>query len=191
MEPSLGKLTAEGKTVSIRPREMDRLVYLAEQQGGIVTADDIITHVWAGVAVTNDSLYFAMSQLRKALDDDDGERSIIETLPKRGYRLVVPVEFPADDLSEETTIPLAAPEYVAAPVARGAPYPKAMLYGTPAVAVILLLVAAIAWFRPAPPQVDEPAGQPVFNSIAVMPFIDLTPETDYTYFFRRHNRGDT
>jgi DNA-binding winged helix-turn-helix (wHTH) protein len=72
VEPSLGKLTADGETVSIRPREMDLLVYLAEQQGGIVTADDIITHVWAGVAVTNDSLYFSMSQLRKALDGGAG-----------------------------------------------------------------------------------------------------------------------
>ncbi len=54
VEPSPGTLTADGETISIRPREMALLVYLAEQQGGIVTADDIITHVWAGVAVTND-----------------------------------------------------------------------------------------------------------------------------------------
>ena len=182
VEPSPGTLTADGKTVSIRPREMALLVYLAEQQGGIVTADDIITHVWAGVAVTNDSLYFSMSQLRKALDDDGGERSVIETLPKRGYRMVVPVEVPAGDVSDETTIPETAPAHVELPVASRAPHRKAMLYGMPAVAVILMLAAAIAWFRPAPPQVDEPVAQPVFNSIAVMPFIDLTPETDYTYF---------
>jgi len=182
VEPSLGNLTANGETVSIRPREMDLLVYLAEQQGGIVTADDIITHVWAGVAVTNDSLYFSMSQLRKALDDDDGERSVIETLPKRGYRLLVPVEFPAGNLSEETTIPVAAAEHTELPVAGRALHRTAFLYGAPVVAALLLLVAAITWFRPAPPQVDEAVAQPAFNSIAVMPFIDLTPETDYTYF---------
>jgi TolB-like protein/DNA-binding winged helix-turn-helix (wHTH) protein/lipopolysaccharide biosynthesis regulator YciM len=182
VEPSLGNLTADGETVSIRPREMDLLVYLAEQQGGIVTADDIITHVWAGVAVTNDSLYFSMSQLRKALDDDGGETSVIETLPKRGYRLVVPVEFPADNLPNETKIPEATPERIAVPAASRAPRRQAILYGSSAVAVLLLLAAAISWFRPAPPQVEEPATEPAFNSIAVMPFIDLTPETDYTYF---------
>lgn len=182
VEPSLGKLTADGRTVSIRPREMDLLVYLAEQQGGIVTADDIITHVWVGVAVTNDSLYFSMSQLRKALDDVGGEKSLIETLPKRGYRLVAPVEFPAGDSSGEVAIPATAPQPVEAPVASRARHHAAILYGIPAVVVLSLLVAAVTWFRPAPPPVVEPAAQAALNSIAVMPFIDLTPETDYTYF---------
>jgi TolB-like protein/DNA-binding winged helix-turn-helix (wHTH) protein/lipopolysaccharide biosynthesis regulator YciM len=182
VEPTLGRLTADGKTVSIRPREMDLLKYLADQQGDIVTADDIITHVWAGVAVTNDSLYFSMSQLRKALDDDDGGKSLIETIPKRGYRLVVPVEFPADAPANEIAIPQPVAEPVNVPPASRQRHHAVILYGIPAVVVLSLFVAAMAWFRPAPPPVVEPVAEAALNSIAVMPFIDLTPETDYTYF---------
>ena len=40
VEPPLGTVTGNGETVSIRPREMDLLVYLAKRQGGIVTTDD-------------------------------------------------------------------------------------------------------------------------------------------------------
>jgi TolB-like protein/DNA-binding winged helix-turn-helix (wHTH) protein/lipopolysaccharide biosynthesis regulator YciM len=182
VEPSLGKLTANGQTVSIRPREMDLLVYLAKQEGGIVTADEIITHVWAGVAVTNDSLYFSMSQLRKALDDEGAEKSAIETLPKRGYRLVEPVEFSAAVLPGETTTHDAPPDTIEVPAANPGPRRQAILYGASVVAVVLLLAAAITWFRSMPPTIEEPVADPGFNSIAVMPFIDLTPETDYTYF---------
>ena len=182
VEPPLGTVTGNGETVSIRPREMDLLVYLAKRQGGIVTTDDIITDVWAGVAVTNDSLYFSMSQLRKVLDTEGSDGSVIETLPKRGYRLVVPVEFAAEQATGESTIRGPAPEQCEVQSARRALKRKSILFGLPAAAVILLLAGAINWFRPAPPLVGELAAQTAFYSIAVMPFIDLTPETDYTYF---------
>ena len=92
VEPPLGRLSSGDSSASIRPREMDLLVYLAERQGAVVTTDDIMSDVWDGVTVTNDSLYFSMSQLRKALDDEESSRSI-ETLPKRGYRLLAPSNF--------------------------------------------------------------------------------------------------
>ena len=67
IEPALGRVSGESGEEFLRPREMDLLVYLAEQQGQIVTADDIVSHVWSGVEVTNGSLYFSISQLRKRL----------------------------------------------------------------------------------------------------------------------------
>ena len=182
VEPSLGKLTDNGRTVSIRPREMDLLVYLAQQEGGVVTADDIITNVWAGVAVTNDSLYFSMSQLRKALDDEGAGQSVIETLPKRGYRLLAPVEFPAEDLPEDAKTIGVTPEAVEASAADRELRRTVTPYRAIAATVLLLLVFAIGWFRPASAPIEEPDAGPRSNSIAVMPFIDLTPETDYTYF---------
>ena len=182
VEPSLGKLTDSGRTVSIRPREMDLLVYLAKQAGGVVTADDIITNVWAGVAVTNDSLYFSVSQLRKALDDDGAEKSVIETLPKRGYRLLAPVEFLADDLPDDRAHSDVPPEPADLAATGRRMRRPAILFGASAIAVLLVIVLAISWLDPAPPPAEEPVAGPAFNSIAVMPFIDLTPETDYTYF---------
>jgi TolB-like protein/DNA-binding winged helix-turn-helix (wHTH) protein/Tfp pilus assembly protein PilF len=160
---------------------MDLLVYLAQQEGGIVTADEIISNVWAGVEVTNDSLYFSMSQLRKALDDGDG-KSVIETLPKRGYRLLVPVEFAKDDAAGDADELPAVAEPVPATAASSTSRSNAILYGVPVIAVLGLLAATVGWFDEEPPPAETPVAQVPTNSIAVMPFIDLTPETDYTYF---------
>lgn len=161
---------------------MDLLVYLAQHQRAVVTTDDIIKDVWAGVAVTNDSLYFSMSQLRKALDDDESAGSIIETLPKRGYRLLVPVEFPADAPAEEAMTATPAPVH-AAVIAEARPRGRSTLWlGLGAIALVMILVGAINGFDDAPAQIDAATTSPAVNSIAVMPFVDLTPETDYTYF---------
>jgi DNA-binding winged helix-turn-helix (wHTH) protein len=104
VEPALGRISSESGEQFLRPREMDLLIYLAEQHGRIVSADNIMSEVWSGVEVTNDSLYFSISQLRKRLDEPDAEESIIETMPKRGYRLTVPVELmPEADAAESAT----------------------------------------------------------------------------------------
>ena len=60
--------------------------------------------VWKGVVVSDGSVYLAISQLRKALDDPDSGASCIETVPKRGYRLTVPVETITLDVA---TVPVA------------------------------------------------------------------------------------
>jgi TolB-like protein/Flp pilus assembly protein TadD len=165
---------------------MDLLVYLAQNDGDVVTTDDIITKVWAGVAVTNDSLYFSMSQLRKALDDGDGEASIIETLPKRGYRLMVPVEYPVESKEEITANPqsgfVSDPGPDEVPVIPAASRRKPLRLGLGVAAFVLVAVAAVNWFDSEPKSIDVPVAQALANSIAVMPFVDLTPESDYTYF---------
>lgn len=101
VEIARGRVSSDTGVVFLRPREMDLLIYLAKQHGRIVSADDIMSDVWSGVEVTNDSLYFSISQLRKRLDEPGVEESIIETMPKRGYRLTVPVaSVPGADAAE-------------------------------------------------------------------------------------------
>lgn len=161
---------------------MDLLVYLAQNDGNVVNTDDIITKVWAGVAVTNDSLYFSMSQLRKALDDGDGEASIIETLPKRGYRLMVPVEYPLESTEEITARPELVSGSVGVPVITGASRRKPLWLGLRVAAAVLIAIAIVTWFNYETQPIDIPVAQPRANSIAVMPFVDLTPAMDYSYF---------
>jgi TolB-like protein/DNA-binding winged helix-turn-helix (wHTH) protein len=71
---------------------MDVLVFFAQQDGAVVSVDELIASVWKGVAVGDSSVYFAISQLRQALGESDEGTRYIETIPKRGYRLAVPVE---------------------------------------------------------------------------------------------------
>lgn len=179
VEPALGRVSSESGEEFLRPREMNLLVYLAEQQGQIVTADDIVADVWSGVEVTNDSLYFSISQLRKRLDEPDAQDSIIETIPKRGYRLTVPAERLSD---VETGATISDEEFSQAETVAVAPSRssgRGVLSGVIAVVVVVL---AIGWIRgQAPEPVRTNPASPT-NAIAVMPLIDLSPDTDYTYF---------
>jgi TolB-like protein/Flp pilus assembly protein TadD len=71
---------------------MDVLMALARRAGEVVSVDELISDVWQGVSVGDGSAYVAIKQLRAALDDPREPQSHIETIPKRGYRLSVPVE---------------------------------------------------------------------------------------------------
>jgi TolB-like protein/DNA-binding winged helix-turn-helix (wHTH) protein/Flp pilus assembly protein TadD len=178
VEPALGRVSNESGDEFLRPREMDLLIYLAEQHGRIVSADDIMSDVWSGVEVTNDSLYFSISQLRKRLDEPGVEQSMIETMPKRGYRLTVAAaQLPDLDVAEATSskdFDQRARETDPIRQLSG----RHALYG---VLGAILIVAAVGWFRSEPPPA-ELGSTNSSNSIAVMPLIDLSPDTDYTYF---------
>jgi DNA-binding winged helix-turn-helix (wHTH) protein/Tol biopolymer transport system component len=71
------------------------LVELARRGGQTLSRDDLLGTVWAGTTPTPEVVTQAIRELRRALGDNgDGPRQI-ETVPKLGYRLVVPVEFVA------------------------------------------------------------------------------------------------
>ena len=67
VEPDIGRISNAKESRSLRPREMDMLLYFCSHANVVVTADELIEHVWQGVFVTNDSVYFSLSQLRKML----------------------------------------------------------------------------------------------------------------------------
>jgi DNA-binding winged helix-turn-helix (wHTH) protein len=88
---------------------MDLLVYLARADGRVVSADELLRDVWQGRVFDDGIVYKKITQLRKALGD-----GFIETIPKRGYRLVVPVM-----LSDVAAA--AARDEIRTPAASGAP----------------------------------------------------------------------
>ena len=73
---------------------MDLLVYISKRPGEVLTRDEIEEHVWQGTVVGYDALTNAIIKLRKAFDDSARNPSIIETLPKKGYRLIAEVSSP-------------------------------------------------------------------------------------------------
>ena len=78
--------------VRVEPKAMRVLVYLAERQGEDVARDDILRGVWHGTPVQADVLTNAIWELRKALGDDPREPEFIQTVSKKGYRLIASVE---------------------------------------------------------------------------------------------------
>ena len=89
--PDLDRISRDGATVHLEPKVMDLLVYLARHTGQVVSKNDIIDAVWEGHIVANSALSRCMALLRGALGDDARQPRYIETIPKRGYRLIAPI----------------------------------------------------------------------------------------------------
>ena len=85
------ELRAETNVVRLRPKVMELLLTLARHPGEVLTKHQLLDAVWPDVVVTEASLSVAVGELRAALGDNPAEPRFIETIPRRGYRLIAPV----------------------------------------------------------------------------------------------------
>ena len=83
-----GRLTSARETRAVEPKVMDLLFLLASRPGEVFSRDEIMEALWPGVTVGEDTLARSISKLRKALGDDPAAPRYLETIPKRGYRLI-------------------------------------------------------------------------------------------------------
>ena len=81
---------------------MDLLVFLSSHEGTVVSRDEIIQAVWDGRCISESTLTRTVADLRRTLGDDARKCEYIETIPKRGYRLVARVSAAADASTEMT-----------------------------------------------------------------------------------------
>jgi Tol biopolymer transport system component/DNA-binding winged helix-turn-helix (wHTH) protein len=89
--PSLNTISSNGKTCRLEPKMLEVLVYLAEHPREVVPKEQLMNAVWPDTFVTDDVLTRCISELRKAFGDDAKEPHVIETIPRRGYRLLAKV----------------------------------------------------------------------------------------------------
>ncbi len=89
VRPSLNCVSRNGHDVHLEPKAMEVLVCLAQQDGSVVSKEKLIAEVWTDTFVGDDALIRCISDLRRALEDDPKAPRLIETIPKRGYRLLV------------------------------------------------------------------------------------------------------
>lgn len=93
-DPDRNVLLRHGEVVKLEPKVMALLTYLAANPGRIVSKDELIARVWNGTHVVDEAVQRAVSLLRAALDDDARRPRVIETVPSRGYRLMVTPQSP-------------------------------------------------------------------------------------------------
>src|SRR6516162_3651110 len=86
------ELRRDKRLVRLGSRALDILCVLASAEGKIVTKDELMAQVWAGVVVEENNLQVHISALRKALEEDSNGQSWIVTVLGRGYRLLPPRE---------------------------------------------------------------------------------------------------
>jgi adenylate cyclase len=93
--PGLNKVSSGGRTVRLEPKIMEVLQCLAQHPGETLSKEQLFQAVWSNTVVTEDVLKRCIAELRRAFDDDARNPRFIETISKRGYRLVAPVSTPA------------------------------------------------------------------------------------------------
>lgn len=161
---------------------MDVLVHLAANPERVVSKEELLTVVWGGAFVEEGALAQAIHSLRKALGDDARQPRFIQTVPKRGYRLVAGLERDDGDHREARVGQTAsAPDILPFSMSGIPPEPAPRRWPRQSILVLagltVLASSWIVWSRSGVEQPDPPVEQGK-TTIAVLPFENLGPSQD-------------
>jgi TolB-like protein/DNA-binding winged helix-turn-helix (wHTH) protein/lipoprotein NlpI len=184
LDPARGALLGPRGEIRLRPKTYALLLYLVRNHGRLVGREELLNAAWGRLAVTDDSLTQCLVEIRRALRDD--KRRIVRTVPRRGYLFDVEVTRP-DPAGQSAVAPVT--DIAAGPT--DTPHPESSSPGMGRVGAVVVVVAAtiamvFGWALwpgariPPGPSSEAILSQP--NSIAVLPFVDLSAEHDQEYF---------
>lgn len=155
----------EGDERRLEPQLASLLLFFAARQGEVVGKDEILEGVWGTRHVADSALTRAIAELRRGLGDEAHNPSYIETIPKRGYRLLAEVRGEA--------------------VATPSPPPRTWILRLPAAlaiaAVVLAGAVAVDLFQRSQPSLPAAAAD-VARRVAVLPLTDLSGQEGQEYF---------
>lgn len=189
IEPARNCISGPVGDAHVSPKSMEVLICLADHAGEVVNRDDFSTAVWGEAVVTDASLTCCISELRRAFGDSPASPGYIETISKRGYRLLVaPSPVCADEESVDTgsqAPPPGTPLAERQGVGKGGrrrtgkgDRRRSISYRTALLAALLVLTIGLAlWYLPQSesPEFSEPR-------LAVLPFENLSPDPANAYF---------
>ncbi|TDF35667.1 tetratricopeptide repeat protein [Alteromonadaceae bacterium M269] len=108
IEPKLNRISSEGEEGDIQnivtPKVMALCLLLAQKQREPVSQQEIAEHVWPNLAISDSSIYQAIAQLRKALNDTQVQKHYIERVSGKGYRLIKAVRLKNGDKSSDNSV---------------------------------------------------------------------------------------
>jgi Tol biopolymer transport system component/DNA-binding winged helix-turn-helix (wHTH) protein len=163
VHPSLNRLARGGDEVRVEPKVMQVLEVLAETPGQVVTRETLVARVWPDVFVSDDVLHRAIRELRRVFGDDPANPAYIETIRKRGYRLIAPVRTPVEPVATPSAQPIAPP--------------RAKPWGSIAASIILpMAVGAVVYALSTRPAADTPPSSSVrFAAMTSNPLNEVDP----------------
>ncbi len=97
VDPEINALARDGVVRHVEPKVMSVLLVLALRQSHVYSKEEIIAAVWPDTFVSDDALTRCISILRRITEDNPHAPRFIQTVPKRGYRLIAPIsELPVE-----------------------------------------------------------------------------------------------
>jgi TolB-like protein/DNA-binding winged helix-turn-helix (wHTH) protein len=163
------ELRRSGRLVRLQQQPAKVLALLARRRGELVTRDEIRCEVWAADTFVDfeQGLNFCVRQIRAALGDNAEAPRFVETLPRRGYRFIAPVEA----LGEPEDVPRGV---AAAPPRRPARW-------VPGAALALLAASGVALWLTRPTGRTPAAERAARSVLVVLPFENLSGEAADAY----------
>ncbi|MFK7828308.1 MAG: winged helix-turn-helix domain-containing tetratricopeptide repeat protein [Congregibacter sp.] len=169
--PQRNLLRRAGQITRLEPKHTDLLLFLANHRGEVFNADQLIEQVWHGQVVTDQSVYQTIAKLRKAFGDNAADPRYIETVSKRGYRLIADVSALTD-----TALPKVPATKTGDLRSENRFFPRRWVaFGLLAVT---LLVVAWALLTGAPPTEPPSVLAERDTVVAVLPFTVLSDDPD-------------
>lgn len=197
-----GELRKHGIRIKLQEQPFQILAILLEHRGEMVTRDELQRRLWPSDTFVDfdHSLNTAVMRLREALNDSSENPRFIETVPRRGYRFVAPVEEkfapptesnlqqteglstpPATHSSDPPGLSALSPELPNSAVKTRSRVPRPLLLAlTSLLAGIVLASVSVARYLRGPSVVTAPPNQ--MTSLVVLPFENLSADQDQAYF---------
>lgn len=119
VSPQHNMLRNSAREISVQPKVMAVLYYLAQNQSRVVSNDELLQSVWSGRVVTLASVQKSINALRTALADLAGEQEFVTYFSKRGYQLIQPVVWRAAETAieaEEVAVRPTQPDIPLSPI---------------------------------------------------------------------------
>jgi TolB-like protein/DNA-binding winged helix-turn-helix (wHTH) protein/Flp pilus assembly protein TadD len=183
-------LWRDGERMPIAPKGFDVLAYLVKHAGRVVTQDEILEALWPETYVNPEVLRKYILEIRRALGDRPNNSEFIETVPKRGYRFIAPVmdesaAEPPDVPTSAATEEHATEESVGhetAPSEQEGSFAQRRLWKLAIITMLVVVAAAGLGGYLLLERSERKTPSLTDTSIAVLPFVDMSPARDQEYF---------
>jgi TolB-like protein/DNA-binding winged helix-turn-helix (wHTH) protein/tetratricopeptide (TPR) repeat protein len=180
VRPGLNSVSRNGTSVQLEPKVMAVLVCLAAHAHEPVPKEKLLHEVWPDTFVGEGVLVRSIFELRRVFGDAAHESRIIETIPKRGYRLLVTVT----PRNEQVPGQLATPQAIQTELPQARPSIRRWKIGLSAIGIIALVCGLLLAFNIAGSRerVFGNGGPPLIRSLAVLPLQNLSGDPSQEYF---------
>ena len=182
---SAGELRKGGVKIKVHGQPFEVLAMLLEQPGEIVPREELKQKLWPTDTFVDfdHGVNTAIKRLREALGDSAENPRFVETIPRRGYRFIAPIEplaaSPAVKPDAIEASPSATNNAVADRVSHVATKPTKMVLFTVVLVIAVATVVGLVMYRQ---RLLVRRGGPAIQSVAVLPLMNLSSDADQDYF---------